>query len=77
MLMSTMFLVFAIYVFVVSLRLLREFFQQRAEGEGETDLGLSGRGMRASGLIIWFSAGVIAFMTGMAGFTEVLIQALQ
>jgi hypothetical protein len=76
MLTITLFLGMATVIFAYSLRLLREIFPaSRPQGYGRK----SCRGwlMHVSGLVLWFSAGVVSFVTALTSLFEKLILYLQ
>jgi hypothetical protein len=73
MLVPVIFLIFAIYIFIRSLKLLHELLPQpRKKGMGWLAIL-----MHVSGLFVWFSVGVVAFMVSMTGLTRNLILVLQ
>lgn len=74
MLSSILFLVLSLFIFRRSLLILqRDIFPQ----DEDINSGCRQRLGSFSGLMIWFSAGVIAFTTSIGGFIERLILMLQ
>jgi len=65
----------AIYIFWRSLRMLQELLHPEDPYRGL--LGIVRSFSFASGLLLWFSVGIMAFITGLTGLFEKVIIALQ